>query len=91
MDSRKDIPVVIQNATKELLLIEQWLSSDFRSQPPENSLQAAQQTPTPQVLAELKAVLDRVRPLLWVYLNRKGAAGAGKPERASAASASRHG
>ncbi len=51
---------------QRLLLIEQSLSASIRGRDG-----VAVDLPSPHDLEELKLVFDRMRPLLWIYLNRK--------------------
>ena len=71
-DVAGQIAVLIQ----ELLALEQELTTALMGRAPQA---AANALPTAETLLNLKQVIDRVRPLLWIHLNRA----AGKRDPAS--------
>ena len=65
-------PVVLDDLISDLRRVEQWLNQSLGVAVDQKD---RAETPDPfkphDDLADLKRAIDRIRPLLWVYLNRQ--------------------
>jgi hypothetical protein len=64
-------PLDLQSLTRDLLELEKRLSIALLPQRSELVGDASQRVPTMETLRELKSVVDRLRPLLWIYLRNR--------------------
>lgn len=77
-------PTGVDNLVTELRRIEQWLTSSLGvAADGTDRSETADPFSPPDDLVTLKAAIDRVRPLLWVYLTRQNEAKAASRPKAS--------
>jgi hypothetical protein len=78
-------PTGVDNLVAELRAIESWLTSSL-GVATDGTAQSETTDPfaPPDDLVTLKAAIDRVRPLLWVYLTRQNEAKAASRPKSSA-------
>jgi hypothetical protein len=80
-------PIDLQRLTNDLLELEQRLAAALLPQRTELTGDAVQHVPTLQTLRALKASVDRLRPLLWIYLRNRDSGGEKEPASTEAARA----
>ncbi len=64
-------PIAIEKLIADLRRVEAWLSNTLGVAADGNRQETPDPFPPPDDLQNLKKAVDRIRPLLWVYLNRQ--------------------
>jgi hypothetical protein len=79
------VPVAVHTLISDLRQVESWLNSRLGVSSDESKhAGTADPFSPPDDLGDLKAAIDRIRPLLWVYLTRQQEANSLKARERSA-------